>query len=250
MKISEVRFDENGLIPAVVQDAASKEVLTLAYMNEVSLKTTLETGETWFYSRSRDELWHKGATSGNTQKVVDILFDCDQDSLVVKVIPEGPACHTGSYSCFTERLEQGHLEAQEVEGKGKVQIQQIENQKKVEGPESEGKASSGREVGGQGLLGRRDRFGILAELEQVIASREAERPEGAYTTYLFDKGVDKILKKVGEEAGEVIIAAKNRDHEELTWEVADLFYHVLVLLREQKLPLDHIMQRLEERHKN
>lgn len=216
MDLRSIKFDENGLIPAIVQDAASKEVLTLAYMNQTSLEKTLETGETWFYSRSREELWHKGATSGNTQKVVDMVFDCDQDALIVKVIPNGPACHKGSYSCFTERLEGIQFDGAQAEGS-------------VENPV--------------------DRFAILAELERVIASREAEMPEGAYTTYLFEKGVDKILKKVGEEAGEVIIAAKNRDHEELTWEVSDLFYHVLVLLREQKLPLDAIMQRLEERHK-
>jgi phosphoribosyl-ATP pyrophosphohydrolase/phosphoribosyl-AMP cyclohydrolase len=212
MNLQTIKFDSQGLVPAIVQDALSKEVLTLAYMNATSLEKTLETGETWFYSRSRQTLWHKGETSGNTQKVVDLVFDCDQDALIVKVIPNGPACHKGSYSCFTERLEEAnHInqEAAPIQG---------------------------------------DRFKILAELEQVIATRQAERPEGAYTTYLFDKGVDKILKKVGEEAGEVIIAAKNRDHQELTWEVADLFYHVLVLLREQNLPLDAIMKRLEARH--
>jgi phosphoribosyl-AMP cyclohydrolase / phosphoribosyl-ATP pyrophosphohydrolase len=212
MNLQTIKFDNRGLVPAIVQDAVSKEVLTLAYMNATSLEKTLETGETWFYSRSRQALWHKGETSGNTQKVVDLLFDCDQDALIVKVIPNGPACHNGTYSCFTERLE----EADQFNG---------------------GEAP-----------GQEDRFKILAELEQVIATRQAERPEGAYTTYLFDKGVDKILKKVGEEAGEVIIAAKNRNHEELTWEVADLFYHVLVLLREQNLPLDAIMKRLEARH--
>ncbi len=219
MNLGDVQFDKNGLIPAIVQDAASKEVLTLAYMNETSLKKTLETGETWFYSRSRAELWHKGETSGNTQKVVDLVFDCDQDAVIVKVIPNGPACHKGSYSCFTERLDEADF----------------------------GKSESNSSVENAGEGGH-DRFAILAQLEHVIASREAEMPEGAYTTYLFEKGVDKILKKVGEEAGEVIIAAKNRDHEELTWEVSDLFYHVLVLLREQKLPLDAIMKRLEDRH--
>ncbi|WEG13621.1 bifunctional phosphoribosyl-AMP cyclohydrolase/phosphoribosyl-ATP diphosphatase HisIE [Pullulanibacillus sp. KACC 23026] len=214
MDVSVVKFDEKGLVPAIVQDAVSKEVLTLAYMNKDSLNKTIETGETWFFSRSREELWHKGETSGNTQKVVDLLFDCDQDALVVKVVPKGPACHKGSYSCFTERLD------------GSAVSKAYES------------------------LAKPDRFSILAELESVIASREAEMPEGAYTTYLFEKGVDKILKKVGEEAGEVIIAAKNRSHEELTWEVADLFYHVLVLLQEQKLPLDAILKRLEERHRS
>ncbi|ABS75537.1 bifunctional phosphoribosyl-AMP cyclohydrolase/phosphoribosyl-ATP diphosphatase HisIE [Bacillus velezensis] len=200
-RADELRFDEAGLIPAIVQDAASKEVLTLAYMNRESYEKTIETKETWFYSRSRGELWHKGATSGNTQKVKAIRYDCDQDALVVLAEPSGPACHKGSYSCFS--------------------------------PE---KADA------------QDRFGILNELESVIAKRQAEMPEGAYTTYLFREGVDKILKKVGEEAAEVIIAAKNRDHEELKWEAADLLYHLLVLLREQSLPLDDVLDVLAKRH--
>ncbi|MFG3443665.1 bifunctional phosphoribosyl-AMP cyclohydrolase/phosphoribosyl-ATP diphosphatase HisIE [Bacillus velezensis] len=197
----ELRFDEAGLIPAIVQDAASKEVLTLAYMNRESYEKTIETKETWFYSRSRGELWHKGATSGNTQKVKAIRYDCDQDALVVLAEPSGPACHKGSYSCFsTEKAD------------------------------------------------AQDRFSILNELESVIAKRQAEMPDGAYTTYLFREGVDKILKKVGEEAAEVIIAAKNRDHEELKWEAADLLYHLLVLLREQSLPLDDVLDVLAKRH--
>ncbi|MBZ5517444.1 MULTISPECIES: bifunctional phosphoribosyl-AMP cyclohydrolase/phosphoribosyl-ATP diphosphatase HisIE [Bacillus] len=200
-RADELRFDEAGLIPAIVQDAASKEVLTLAYMNRESYEKTIETKETWFYSRSRQELWHKGGTSGNTQKVKAIRYDCDQDALIVLAEPSGPACHKGSYSCFS--------------------------------PE---KADA------------QDRFGILNELESVIAKRQAEMPDGAYTTYLFREGVDKILKKVGEEAAEVIIAAKNRDHEELKWEAADLLYHLLVLLREQSLPLDDVLDVLAKRH--
>lgn len=199
----ELRFNEDGLIPAIVQDAASKEVLILAYMNKESYEKTLETKETWFYSRSRQALWHKGETSGNTQAVKGIRYDCDQDALLVLVEPSGPACHTGSYSCFTK--------------------EQTEEQ-------------------------AADRFGIMNELERVIAERQAEMPEGAYTTYLFREGVDKILKKVGEEASEVIIAAKNRDHEELKWEAADLLYHLLVLLREQSLPLDDVLDVLKKRH--
>ncbi|MDU0155254.1 bifunctional phosphoribosyl-AMP cyclohydrolase/phosphoribosyl-ATP diphosphatase HisIE [Bacillus cabrialesii] len=199
----ELRFNEDGLIPAIVQDAASKEVLTLAYMNKESYEKTLETKETWFYSRSRQELWHKGETSSNTQAVKGIRYDCDQDALIVLVEPSGPACHTGSYSCFTK--------------------EQTEEQ-----------------VAG--------RFDIINELERVIAERQAEMPEGAYTTYLFREGVDKILKKVGEEASEVIIAAKNRDREELKWEAADLLYHLLVLLREQALPLDDVLDVLKKRH--
>lgn len=204
--IESIKFDQNGLVPAIVQDAASKEVLTLAYMNEESLKKTIETKETWFYSRSRQELWHKGATSGNTQTVVEMRYDCDQDAILVLVQPEGPACHTGAYTCFSETIDKQEVQASQ------------------------------------------DRFQILNTLETLLAERESELPEGSYTTYLFTEGVDKILKKVGEEAGEVIIAAKNRDHDELKWEVADLLFHLMVLLREQKLPLDEVLNVLEERH--
>ncbi|PTM56633.1 bifunctional phosphoribosyl-AMP cyclohydrolase/phosphoribosyl-ATP diphosphatase HisIE [Desmospora activa] len=198
---AQVRFDVDGLVPAIVQDAVSKEVLTLAYMNKASLNKTLETGETWFWSRSRQELWHKGATSGNTQRIVSIACDCDGDALVVRVIPAGPACHTGAYSCFKP--------AQTDSG---------------------------------------DRFAILNTLEAVIAQRETERPTDSYTTSLFTGGVDRILKKVGEEATEVVIAAKNRSADELRWESADLLFHWLVLLREQGLSLDEILQELAQRH--
>ena len=204
--IENIKFDEKGLVPAIVQDATSKEVLTLAYMNEDSLKKTLETKETWFYSRSRQELWHKGGTSGNIQKVVEMRYDCDQDAILVLVQPAGPACHTGAYTCFSETIDK------------------------------------------QEVFTAQDRFAILNNLEALIAERESELPEGSYTTYLFNEGVDKILKKVGEEASEVIIASKNRDAEELKWEVADLLFHLMVLLREQKLPLDEVLKVLEERH--
>jgi len=210
MNIEELAFDDKGLIPAIVQDAATKEVLTLAYMNKESLEKSLETGETWFFSRSRQELWHKGATSGNTQKIAEIKFDCDADALVVLVNPAGAACHNGTVSCFVESLYQNNAEKSQAFDAAPYQI--------------------------------------LYNLEQVIKERESNRPEGAYTTYLFEKGVDKILKKVGEEAAEVIIAAKNRDAEELKWEAADLLYHLLVLLREQKLPFAEILTVLEKRH--
>lgn len=202
-----IRFNEQGLVPAIVQDAHSKEVLTLAYMNEQSLQKTLETKETWFYSRSRQQLWHKGETSGNVQKVVDVRYDCDADALLILVEPKGPACHTGEYSCFHHRLN---------------------DEKPVATP---------------------NRFAILSVLESLIAEREAKRPEGSYTTYLFEKGIDKIAKKVGEEAAEVIIAVKNRSKEELRWEAADLLYHLLVLLREQRLSLDDVLSVLAERHR-
>ncbi|WP_342535078.1 bifunctional phosphoribosyl-AMP cyclohydrolase/phosphoribosyl-ATP diphosphatase HisIE [Lysinibacillus sp. FSL K6-1151] len=201
--IENIRFDEKGLVTAVVQDANTKEVLTVAYMNKESLAKTIESGETWFYSRSRQELWHKGATSGHRQQVVSIKADCDQDALVVEVLPAGPACHNGTTSCFTEVIQQNE------------QIGSVD---------------------------------IIAKLVRVIAKREQEMPEGAYTTYLFDKGIDKICKKVGEEATEVVIGAKNRDVEEVKWEAADLIYHLLVLLQEQKVSIYDVLHVLEKRH--
>ncbi|MCV4233580.1 bifunctional phosphoribosyl-AMP cyclohydrolase/phosphoribosyl-ATP diphosphatase HisIE [Virgibacillus sp. LDC1] len=210
-----IRWDASGLVPAIVQDAQSKQVLMMAYMNRESLRLTLESGETWFWSRSREELWHKGATSGNVQTVVSMTYDCDGDTLLLQVNPKGPACHTGQTTCFHNEIT-------------------VQGQKSGSGS-NPAAAESGR-------------FAVLAELEEVIAQREVERPEGAYTTYLFDKGVDKILKKVGEEASETIIAAKNKDNAELKLEISDLIYHLLVLLQERKLPLDEIMDELSRRH--
>jgi phosphoribosyl-ATP pyrophosphohydrolase/phosphoribosyl-AMP cyclohydrolase len=212
-----IKWDAQGLIPAIIQDAASKDVLTLAYMNAESLKLTLESGETWFWSRSRSELWHKGATSGHTQKVKSIAYDCDADTLLVKVIPNGPACHTGKQGCFFNEVQ--------------LQMDEVSNPSTP----SENRLST-------------DRFAILSTLESTIAQRDAERPEGAYTTYLFEKGVDKILKKVGEETAEVIIAAKNHDQQELSYEASDLIFHLMVLLREEKLSLDEVMLELDRRH--
>lgn len=239
-----LKFDEKGLIPAVVQDATSKEVLTVAYMNEESLAKTVETRQTWFYSRSRQELWHKGATSGNTQNVVDIRFDCDSDALVVLVEPSGPACHKGDYSCFSDSLFEQVRDSSEQGDKKSEQVDNISEQviadEGVEGNVAQRHANLSSVTS--------DRFAIINRLEQIIAEREAEMPEGSYTTYLFEHGIDKMLKKVGEEAGEVIIAAKNRDQDELKWEIADLLFHVLVVMREQKLPLDEVLNTLKERH--
>jgi phosphoribosyl-AMP cyclohydrolase / phosphoribosyl-ATP pyrophosphohydrolase len=196
-----VRFDPNGLVPAVVQDARTREVLTLAYMNEESLARTLQTGETWFWSRSRNELWHKGETSGNTQEVISLVADCDNDAILVLVNPAGPACHTGARSCFAlEHNEEHH-------------------------------------------------GGLLHQLYDLIQSRQEERPEGSYTTYLFDKGLDKILKKVGEESAETIIAAKNDDPKQLIAETADLLYHLLVLLVAKNVNLDDVRNELAQRRK-
>ena len=201
LQFDALKFDERGLIPAIVQDANTREVLTLAYMNRESLERTIETRETWFWSRSRNELWHKGATSGNTQQVVAIVADCDNDAIVVLVTPAGPACHTGARSCFD-----------------------LSNQ--VE-----------------------DLGGLLTQLYQLIESRERERPEGSYTTYLFDHGIDKILKKVGEESAETIVAAKNDDPKPLVAEVSDLIYHLLVLLVARGVSLEQIREELAQRRK-
>lgn len=201
----DVRFDERGLVPAVVQDARTREVLTLAYMNEESLRRTLAEGETWFWSRSRSELWHKGATSGNTQRVVEVRLDCDADALVVLVEPRGAACHTGAVSCFGGSDE----------------------------------ANDERVAAGIGV--------VLEELYAVVEARRREMPEGSYTTYLFEKGLNKILKKVGEEAAETIIAAKDEDRGALAAETADLVYHLLVLLVERGLTLESLAAELARR---
>jgi len=229
-----IRWDAQGLAPAIIQDAASKNVLMLAYMNAEALKNTLQSKETWFWSRSRGELWHKGATSGNTQQVKSIAYDCDADTLLIKVIPNGPACHTGRHHCFfnpvpltnAEDVDQGLVDKEEMI--------------------VEKAASDAQDV--RSAHSSAQRFAILAELESIIAEREAERPDGAYTTYLFEQGVDKILKKIGEEAAEVIIAAKNHNNKELCYESSDLIFHLMVLLRNEKLPLDEIMRELQHRH--
>ncbi|HET6975447.1 MAG TPA: bifunctional phosphoribosyl-AMP cyclohydrolase/phosphoribosyl-ATP diphosphatase HisIE [Pyrinomonadaceae bacterium] len=201
INFDELHFDERGLIPAIVQDAATREVLTLAYMNRESLQKTIETKQTWFWSRSRNELWHKGATSGNTQEVVSLGLDCDRDAIIVLVNPAGPACHTGAVSCFD-----------------------LETRREDIGP-------------------------LLDQLYELIQSRERERPTGSYTTYLFEEGLDKILKKLGEESAETIIAAKNDDDERLTAEVSDLVYHLLVLLVARGVSLAQVAAELEQRRK-
>ncbi len=205
----ELKFNDKGLIPAIVQDADTKNVLMLAYVNETSFKKTLETGETWFYSRSRQELWHKGATSGNTQKIEDIYYDCDQDTLLMLVKPAGPACHTGETSCFYRKL-------------AKSTEKNAEN------------------------VNNND---ILELLYELISERKQELPEDSYTTYLFENGIDKILKKIGEESAEIIIASKNEPKEELIYETADFLYHLLVLLVEKEVSIDQIKEELKGRYK-
>jgi len=200
--IENLKFDSEGLIPAIVVDAVSKKVLTLAYMNKESLKITMEKNLTCFYSRSRKELWLKGETSGNYQHVVSITADCDNDALVVMVEKDGPACHLGTDSCFNNRL--------------------YENEDKKE-------------------------FSYEA-LFELIKGRKTDKKEGSYTTYLFEKGLDKILKKVGEECTEVIIAAKANDKKETIYEIADLCYHTLVLMIEAGISLEDIHNELSSRH--
>lgn len=205
--IDDVKFDERGLAPVVVQDAHTRGVLMLAYMNAESLKRTLETGETWFWSRSRAQLWHKGETSGNTQRVADVLLDCDGDALVVRVEPAGPACHTGQTSCFHNVIQAASASQENAEDLGEV----------------------------------------LNTLYALVEQRKRERPEGSYTTYLFDQGLDKILKKVGEEASETIIAGKNEDRRALAQESCDLLYHLIVLLVERGVTLPDLRDELAQR---
>lgn len=201
LDINSLTFNDEGLIPAIIQDDRTGDVLMLAYMNEESIEKTLETNETWFYSRSRRELWNKGATSGNRQHVKRISVDCDQDTLLIQVAPEGPACHTGEKTCFfTTALEQ---------------------------------EESLREV--------------VYEVIDEIADRKKNPLEGSYTTYLFNEGIDKVLKKVGEESTEVVIGAKNADKEEVSNEIADLIYHTLVLMNILDIDLKDVQQVLRER---
>lgn len=200
INLEELKYNEKGLIPAIVTDARTGKVLMLAYMNEESLGITLEEGKTCFFSRSRNELWRKGATSGNTQEVVSISTDCDKDTLLVSVIPAGPACHTGNETCFFNSI-----------------------------------AENAAPFTVEGLM-------------ELIMGRKTDKKEGSYTTYLFEKGRDKILKKVGEEATEVIIAGKADDKAETVYELADLMYHALVLMADMGISVDDVMKELASRH--
>ena len=202
VNIDELKFDEKGLIPAVVVDAKSLKVLTLAYMNKESLKISMEEKRTCFWSRSRQELWRKGETSGNVQHIVDITADCDRDALVVKVEKEGPACHLGNDSCFVDKV----FESDELQA-----------------------------------------F-CLQDLYDLLLGRKKDKPEGSYTTYLFEKGIDKILKKVGEECTEVIVAAKGDDKRETIYELADLCYHAMVLMAQMDITVEEVRDELASRH--
>lgn len=201
--IEKLKFDEKGLIPTIVQDYNTKQVLMLAYMNEESLKLSLEKGETYFFSRSRKEIWHKGETSGNTQKIKNIFYDCDGDALLIEVEPKGPACHTGNVSCFYRSF------------LGEVKNYDME---------------------------------ILKKLYERVKDRKTNPVEGSYTNYLFEKGIDKILKKIGEETTEVVIASKNDSREEIVYEVSDLLYHLIVLLVDKGIKLEDVYGELGRRY--
>lgn len=210
MSAPEIRWDADGLAPVVIADATTGAVLTLAYANRDALEKTLATNSTWLWSRSRNELWNKGATSGNTQRVVCVSVDCDADALLYRVIPNGPACHTGAASCFATTIP--------LDGAN-------------DAPEGAGFATA------------------VSALARTIQSRKAHPVEGSYTAKLFAGGVDRIGKKIGEEATEVVIAAKNADRGELVWETADLLYHALVLLAERGVSLDDVGAELSRRAK-
>ena len=202
LEISELKFNSRGLIPAIVVDAESQKVLTLAYMSRKSLEISMEEGLTYFFSRSRQKLWLKGETSGHYQHIVSITADCDKDALVILVKKDGPACHTGHDSCFFNPVFQSE----------ELSVFSVEN------------------------------------LMKMLKDRKREKPEGSYTTYLFEKGVDKILKKVGEESTEVIIAGKADDKKETIYEIADLAYHIMVLMVEMGISIDDVKKELASRH--
>ncbi len=213
--LSDITFDEKGLVPAVVQDVKSRKVLMLAYMNRESIQKTLEEGVVYYYSRSRQTLWKKGETSGNIQYLKGLYLDCDKDSLLVLVEQVGAACHTGSFSCFFNPIF-------EIESRGAYPNLGADN------------------------LGTHNAF---EELYKVVADRKSNPKEGSYTAYLLKEGLDKILKKIGEEASEVIIAAKGGDKEEIVHEISDLVYHLLVLMVSQNVTIGHIEQELISRRK-
>jgi phosphoribosyl-ATP pyrophosphohydrolase/phosphoribosyl-AMP cyclohydrolase len=231
VSVADVRWDGNGLAPVVIADATSGAVLTLAYANREALERTLATGSTWLWSRSRNELWNKGATSGNTQRVVSVALDCDGDALLYRVIPNGPACHTGAPSCFSESLPLAEVAANVA--------------RNTDASTNGDATANGAAADGGGAAFA----SAVIELARVIADRKANPVEGSYTAKLFAGGVDRIGKKIGEEATEVVIAAKNADTNELVWETADLLYHALVLLAERGVALDEIGAELSRRAK-
>ena len=240
--IQNLKFDEQGLITSIVQDDASGEVLMVAYMNAESLARTMQTGQTWFWSRSRQELWHKGATSGHTQQVIDIRLDCDGDALLVRVNPDGPACHTGERTCFYRGVNETDP-THEQAGKPTPVIRHADSLLSL----ADSRLSLADSPVSLVNVAAMDLGILLQDLFKLIQERKDQRPEGSYTTYLFDSGLDKILKKVGEEAAETIIAAKNEDRKPLSAEISDLLYHLLVLMAEREVSLQDILNELSHR---
>jgi len=211
IELDNIKYNEKGLVPAVVQDANTREVLMVAYMNKEALHKTIETKRAWFYSRKRQKLWQKGETSGNFLEVKNIYYDCDEDTLLLQVVPKGPACHTGNYSCFYRSLLENQRSAVEDEVKNPL--------------------------------------GILKELVDIIDSRFAQRPEGSYIAKLYEGGKERILKKVGEEACEVIIASMSKNKAETIYETADLLFHLLIALRFDNITIEEVMAELKRRRK-
>ncbi len=210
--LKNIKFDDQGLVPAIAQDSQSKDVLMLAYMNEKSIEKTFETGYAHYYSRRRKQLWKKGETSGHLQKVEHFSYDCDGDTILIQVNQTGPACHTGAKTCFYNEV-------------------LLDDTKTIS------------------IKSREENLTMVSDLFELIKKRKIQPVENSYTQYLFDKGIDKILKKVGEESAEVIIAAKNNDKDELIYELSDLVYHSLVLMVEQGVSLKELMDELQSRHR-
>ncbi len=235
-----LKFDEKGLIPAVVQDGDGGEVLMVAYMNGESLQRTLETGRTWFYSRSRRELWEKGRTSGNLQEVEAVYFDCDADTLLVRVKPAGPACHRGSWSCFEDLLALREAEGAAPGGGAEPG--------KGAKPGERDKPGKGVMSGKGAKPGEEDLAAFPFALEEIIGERRRRKAGESYVASLFARGPDALLKKIGEEAGEVIIAAKNEDAGELVYEAADLLFHLLLVLQAGGVGYRQVLEELKGRH--
>ncbi|MGB9826624.1 MAG: phosphoribosyl-AMP cyclohydrolase [Desulfofundulus sp.] len=254
---SSLKYDSAGLIPAIIQDVETNMVLMMAYMNKEAVEKTLATGETWFWSRSRQKFWHKGETSGNVQKVQEIIYDCDRDTLLVKVKQTGAACHEGYYTCFHYRInrETGQTE---IIGEQQFNPEEVYGPKSLPGgtPAVGGTDNTPASAGNEKLGDKENEKDtpeasslILEELYRVIKERQEKRPPGSYTAKLFNKGLDKMLEKLGEEATELIIEAKNRDREEVIEESADVLYHLLVILAEQGITPDEVFGELARRRK-
>jgi phosphoribosyl-ATP pyrophosphohydrolase/phosphoribosyl-AMP cyclohydrolase len=240
--VDQIKFGPDGLVPAIVQDVRTGTVIMLAYMNTTAVEKTLSSGETWFWSRSRQKLWHKGETSGHVQKVDEMFYDCDADALLIRVEQTNAGCHEGYYSCFHYKINPkggvaivGELAFDPNQVYGKMAPKEEAATTDIK-PERQCDVSSAS-------------CGVLEELFSVIQMRKQMRPPGAYTSYLFDKGIDKILKKVGEETAEVIISAKNNNRSEIVFEVSDLFYHVLVMMCEKNVNLQDVLNELQNRRK-